>query len=216
MSFLNQLKSQAEQLRDQQSGSTQDLAAITKTTEMACVTAWKYLQDFCAQLNVIKPPASGRYSLDGKAAFPQLQMLNFRCDSRKKMHRGQEMFDYIGVAWDLLPTTGQVATHSVTVNFPPDLERVTKRLSFGQIKHERKDLRHPDTNKLQAYVFEYQTQSRGSVTLTPDQDIGQISFRLVNTEDFGVNNINYPAAQVTSGLLDELAKRIVGQQSRFV
>ena len=216
MSFLNQLKSQAEQLRDQQAGSAQDLAAVTKTTEMACVTAWKYLQDLCAQLNVIKPPAAGRYSLDGKAQFPQLQMQSFRCDARKKMHRGKEMFDYIGASWDLLPTTGQVATHSVTVNFPPDLERVTKRLSFGQVQHERKDLRHPETNKLQAYTFEYKTQTRGSVVLTPDQDAGQIAFRLSNLEEFGIHNIQYPASQVTAGLLDELAKRIVGQQNRFV
>lgn len=216
MSFLNQLKSQATQLRDQQTGAVQDLAAITKTTEMVSVSALKYLQDLCTQLNIIKPPAAGRYSLDGKAAFPQMQMLNFRCDSRKKMHRGQEMFEYIGVAWDLMPVTGQVARHSVTVNFPPDLERVAQRISYGQIKHERKDIRHPETNKLQAYVFEYQTQSRGSVNVTPDQDTGQIAFRLVNTEEFAVNNITYPAAQVTSGLLDELAKRIVGQQSRFV
>lgn len=216
MSFLSELKNQATQLRDQQSGVAQDLAAVTKSTEMACITALNYLRDLCAQLNVIKPPAAGRYSLDGKATFPNLQMLNFRCDSRKKMHRGQEMFDYIGVAWDLLPATGQVALHSVTVNFPPDLERVTKRLSFGQIKHERKEQRHPETNKLQAYVFEYQTQSRGSVVITPDQDTGQIAFRLVNTEEFGVDTITYPATQVTAGLLDELAKRIVGQQSRFV
>ncbi len=216
MSFLSELKNQATQLRDQQSGLAQDLAGITKSTEMACITALRYLQDLCAQLNVIKPSAAGRYSLDGKASFPQMQMLNFRCDSRKKMHRGQEMFDYIGIAWDLLPTTGQVALHSVTVNFPPDLERVTKRLSFGQIQHERKDQRHPETNKLQAYVFEYQTQSRGSVTLTPNQDTGQIAFRLANTEEFGIDNITYPSPQVTAGLLDELAKRIVGQQSRFV
>jgi hypothetical protein len=216
MSFLSELKNQATQLRDQQNGITQDLAAVTQTTEMACITALNYLRDFCAQLNVIKPPAAGRYSLDGKAAFPQTQMLNFRCDSRKKMHRGKEMFDTIGIGWDLLPATGQVATHSVTVNFPPDLERVSKRLSFGQIQHDRKEQRHPETNKLQAYVFEYRTQSRGSVALTPDQDNGQIAFRLSNTEEFGIDNISYPAQQVTSALLDELAKRIVGQQSRFV
>ncbi len=216
MSFLNQLKSQAEQLRDQQAGSAQDLALVTKTTELACVTAWKYLQDLCAQLNVIKPPATGRYSLDGKAPFPQMQMLDFRCDARKKMHRGQEMFDYVAASWQLLPRTGQVATHTVTVNFPPDLERVTKRIGFGQVQHERKDIRHPDTNKLQAYTFEYKTQARGSVMITPNQDTGQIAFRLANLEEFGIENVQYPAAQVTAALLDELAKRIVGQPSRFV
>ena len=216
MSFLNQLKNQAQTLREQEYGFHQDLAAVTLATENACITALNYLRDFCAQLNVIKPPAAGRYSLDGKVPFPQMQMQGFRCDSRKKMHRGKEMFDTIGMGWDLLPATGQVATHSVTVNFPPDLERVTKRLSFGQIQHDRKEQRHPETNKLQAYVFEYQTQSRGSVTLTPDQDTGQIAFRLSNMEEFAIDNITCPAGQITSGLLDELAKRIVGQQSRFV
>ncbi len=216
MSFLNQLKNQAQTLREQESGFHQDLAAVTQATENACITSLNYLRDFCAQLNVIKPPAAGRYSLDGKAPFPQMQMLNFRCDSRKKMHRGKEMFDYIGMGWDLLPATGQVATHSVTVNFPPDLERVTKRLSTGQIQHERKEQRHPETNKLQAYVFEYQTQSRGSVTLTPDQDAGHIAFRLSNLEEFAIDNLTFPAGQISSALLDELAKRIVGQQSRFV
>ena len=216
MSFLNQLKNQAQTLRERESGSHQDLAAVTLATENACITALNYLRDFCAQLNVIKPPAAGRYSLDGKASFPQMQMLNFRCDSRKKMHRGKEMFDYIAMGWDLLPATGQVATHSVTVNFPPDLERVTKRLSFGQIQHDRKEQRHPETNKLQAYVFEYQTQSRGSVTLTPDQDTGHIAFRLSNLEEFAIENLTYPAGKISSALLDELAKRIVGQASRFV
>jgi hypothetical protein len=46
MSFLNQLKSQAEQLRDQQTGSAQDLAAVTKTTALIGVRS----QLICARL----------------------------------------------------------------------------------------------------------------------------------------------------------------------
>jgi hypothetical protein len=215
MSFLNQLKNQAQEVLERQEGVRQDLVGITKTTEMACITAWNYFQDLCPQLSVIKPPAAGSFSLDGKTAFPQLQMQNFRCDARKKMHRGQEMFDYIAIGWDLLPATGQIATHSVLVNFPPDLERVSRRLSLGQIEHERKEQRHPETNKLQAYVFEYTTLSRGSITLTPDQDTGQIAFRLSNIEEFSVHNTSYPARDMNAGLLDELAKRLVGQPSHF-
>jgi len=131
------------------------------------------------------------------------------------MLRNAEVFDYIGVGWDLLPVTGQVATHRVSVNFPPDLERVTNRLSVGQIQHERKDLRHPDSNKLLAYEFDYQTESRAFVTLTPSHDTGQMAFRVTNVGGFGVLNTAYPAAQVTQKLLDELAKKLVGQPSRF-
>ncbi len=103
----------------------------------------------------------------------------------------------------------------MTVNFPPDLERVTQRLATGQVPHDRKEQRHPDTNKLLAYVFEYQTHVRGSVMVTPDHDRGEIVFRVANTDGFELINTTYPAAQVTQGLLDELAKKLMGQISRF-
>lgn len=215
MSFLSELKSRANALQGLELGAQRDLMAGTEACEQACRTALAYLQDLCAQLNVIQPPAAGAYSLDGKAPFPALVQRNFRCDARRKMLRNAEVFDYIGVGWDLLPVTGQVVTHRVSVNFPPDLERVTNRLSVGQIQHERKDLRHPDSNKLLAYEFDYQTESRAFVTLTPSHDTGQIAFRVTNVGGFGVLNTAYPAAQVTQKLMDELAKKLVGQPSRF-
>ena len=215
MSFLSELKSKASVLQGLQQGALHDFAVNTQVCEVACRTALVYLQDMCAQLNVIRPPATGGYSLDGKAPFPALVQINFRCDARRKMLRNADVCDYIGVGWDLRPVTGQVATHSVTVNFPPDLERVTERLSAGQVQHERKEQRHPDTNKLQAYVFDYETEARAFITMTPDHDTGVIAFRVSNIGGFGVLNTSYPATQVTQKLMDELAKKLVGQPSRF-
>lgn len=215
MNFLSELKHRAHALQGQQAQEAQDFAANTQRCENACRVALKYLQDLCAQLNILQPPAPGSYSLDGRTSFPALVMRSFRCDDRRKLLRNEGVCDYIGVGWDLLPTSGQVALHSVAVNFPPDLERVAQRLSMGQIRHERKEMRHPETNKLQAYVFEYRTQARGFVTLTPDHDSGQIDFRLVNVGGLGLLTTRYPAAQVNAALMDELAKKLVGQPSRF-
>ena len=215
MSFLNQLKTQADALQSQKQGAQANVQENTQATEMACKMASRYLQDLCAQLNVINPPAVGSYSLDGKSPWPHLVMRDFRADARKKMLRGVEAFDYMGCAWKLSPSTGQVAQHRVAVNFPPDLERVVQRLALGQIKHERKEQRHPETNKLQSYIFEYATESRGSVTLTADHDRARIAFRISNVGGFELFNTSYPAAQVTSSLMDELAKKLVGQSSRF-
>jgi hypothetical protein len=215
MSFLSELKNQASALQKQKLGTELDFVASTRACEVACQTSLRYLQDLCVQLNVINPPATASYSLDGKTRFPSMVMKNFRCDARRKKLRDQEVFDCIGTGWDLLPGTGNVTVQSVTVNFPPDLERVTQRLSVGQVQHERKEVRHPETNKLQAYIFEYQTQSRGSIMITPDHDTGQINFRIANVEGFEVLKTSYPALQLTQGLLDELAKKLVGQASRF-
>ncbi|MDQ3058904.1 MAG: hypothetical protein M3R45_05205 [Pseudomonadota bacterium] len=212
---MSELKNKASALQGQQAGALQDMAVHTQACETACRVVVRYLRDLCTQLNIIQPPAPGHYSLDGKAAFPSLVMLEFRCDDRRKMLRNEGVCDYIGMGWELRPGTGQVASHSVTVNFPPDLERVTQRLSIGQIKHERKEQRHPETQKLLAYVFEYQTEARGFITVTPDHDTGQITFRLVNVGGFDVFTTRYPAPKVTSALMDELAKKLLGQPSRF-
>ena len=216
MNFLSELKNRANALQGLQAGEQQDIAAHTRACETACRLAVKYLQDLCAQLNIIQPPVPSQYSVDGKTPFPALVMRSFRCDDRRKMLRNEGVCDYIGMGWDLLPSTGQIATHSVTVNFPPDLERVSQRLSIGQVKHERKEIRHPETQKLQAYVFEYQTETRGFITLTPNHDTGQMAFRLVNIGGFEVFTTQYPASKITTALMDELAKKLLGQTNRFV
>jgi len=215
MSFLTELKNQANALQGRQQDAQHDLAAATQACETACQMALLYLQVMCVQLNIIQPSASPDYSLDGKLPFPALTQLNFRCDARRKMLRNAEVFDYIGVGWDLRPCAGSPKTGKVTVNFSPDLQRVTDRLAVGQIQHERTDKRHGETHKLLAYVFDYQTESRAFITLTPNHDAGLMAFRLTNMGGFGALTITYPATEVTLELMDELAKKLVGQPSRF-
>ncbi|HSV53445.1 MAG TPA: hypothetical protein VLJ57_15105, partial [Burkholderiaceae bacterium] len=84
MSFLNQLKSQASALQNQQGKVQQDLAGNTDKTEAACRVVLPYLQDLARQLNVIGP-AAPRFTLDGKTPWPAMKLIEFRVDARKKM-----------------------------------------------------------------------------------------------------------------------------------
>ncbi len=215
MSFLNQLKQQASALQSQQAAELQSVEAHTAQTEMACVVVWKYLQDLAGQLSVICPPAP-RFSLDGKAAWPAMKLSGFRVDARKKKLRDKDVYDYIAMGWDIVPLVGAPVAGLVSVNFPPDLERVQKRLAFGHVEHERKDVRHPEKNTLQAIHFEYTTKARGNVTVTTDHDNGQLQFRLANADGFGVVTTTWAATRIEHSLLDELAKLIVAQPSRFL
>ena len=121
------------------------------------------------------------------------------------------------MGWQIVPQMGVPVGGAVTVNFPPDLERVQSRLSVGMVKHERKEVRHPEKkNTLQAFRFEYITETRGSVTVTPDHDNAKIEFRVVNANGFEVVNTSWPAGRIQTDVLDELAKLIVAQPSSFV
>lgn len=215
MSFLDQIKQQASQLQSQQTQLQQSLEANTLQAEYACKTAWQYLRELAKQLTVIKP-AGPPFTVDGKTAWPVMALVGFGTDARKKMLRSKEVFDYVAMAWDIVPQQGAPIKAVVSANFPPDLQRIEKRLHIGAIQHERKDVRHPETNKLLAYSFECLTQSRGYIHIAPDHDRGVLVFRLTNLSGFDVHTSEWPASQVNVPLLDELAKLLVQQPSRFI
>jgi len=214
MSFLNQLKNQATALQSQRVEQDHRLEEKTAQVEAACRIMQPYLQDLARQLNVIQP-AGPRFSLDGRTPWPAMKLVDFRADARRKLLRDREVFDYVAMGWKIVPQVGQPVGGMVTVNFPPDLQRVESRLNLGNVQHERKDVRHPETNALQAYVFHYTTQARGSVVVTADHDRGMIHFRLLNLGGFEVVNTTWPATKITGDVMDELAKLVVGQPSRF-
>lgn len=215
MSFLNQLRSQAQALQSEQGQQQLNLEENTAQTESACRCVLPYLEDLARHLNVIGP-AGPRFSLDGKTPWPAMKLTEFRVDSRKKMLRNREVFDYLAIGWRVVPPIGQPVGGSVTVNFPPDLQRVESRLAMGPVKHERKQLRHPEKNTLQAIQFDYLTETRGSVVVTPDHDKAVVAFRLLNATGFDILNTTWPAARIKTEVLDELAKLIVGEPNRFI
>jgi hypothetical protein len=214
VSFLNELKLQASALENQKAQQLQDCEVNAAKTERACKLVSHYLQDLARHLSVLTP-AAPRFSLDGKTHWPAMKLTGFRADARKKMLRDKEVYDYVAMGWDIVPLVGAPVPGSVSVNFPPDLDRVQKRLAFGHVEHEQKSVIHPEKNTLQAICFEYTTRARGNVTVTADHNNAQLVFRLANADGFGVATSNWPADRIDNELMDELAKLVVAQPNRF-
>ncbi|OYU44558.1 MAG: hypothetical protein CFE44_12280 [Burkholderiales bacterium PBB4] len=215
MSFLNQLKSQAQNAAAVQTQTRTDIEANTRQTELACKTVWHYVSELCKTLNVLAPPAP-EFALDKNAVWPPMKLHDFRADSRKKMLRDQEVVDTISMGWQIIPVNGKPGIGTVEVDFVPALERVEKNLHAGGVKFERKDVVQTDKRPRRVIRFEYVTQARGYISITPDHDNAQIAFRLANTSGFGVKNVVWPASRMQTDFLDELAKLIVAQPSQFV
>ena len=214
MTFLDQLKIQANAVRSRQGEQQVSHDATTLATEKTCQTVFYYLEEMVRQLNVIEPDGP-RLSLDGKTPWPDMKLSGFKIDSRKKTVRDREMVDYISVGWQIVPRVGLPLSGSVSANFPPDLERLEARMAMGRVQHERHEVRHPEKNSLQLVRFEYTTHSRGNIQVTPDHENGMLAFRLANLTGFGLTTTTWPVAQVHQSVLDELAKMVCGQPSRF-
>ncbi|MCB2015906.1 MAG: hypothetical protein KDF54_00065 [Hydrogenophaga sp.] len=215
MSYLQQLKRQAQTLQSEKGESEQGLDIRFRATELACQQVWNYFGELARQLNVIEPPAH-HLGLDKRAPWTGMCQRSFRFDARKKRLRDREAFDYLALGWELVPRDGQVRKGRTLVNFPPDLERVEKRLAAGHVPHERLEQRHPETNALQAFVFEFDLTARASVLVTADHDEGCLQFRLACVGGMEVVQKRVAAEEVDGGLLDELARLIVGDANHFL
>ena len=215
MSFLNQLKAEANHLQRQRGEQHAEREQGVAQTERACSLVLHYFQDLARQLNIIEPPAP-TFSLDGKTVWPAMKLTGFRVDARRKLLDGKEVIDTMAIGWDIVPQDGAPVNAALSVNFPPDLERVESRLAMGPVKHERMEVRHPEKGSLLAIRFEYVTQTRGNVNVTADHGKAQLAFRLLNPSGFGIARATWPADDVNAALLDELAKLVVSRPSRFV
>ena len=214
MTFLDQLKAQASAVLSRQDEQQANQDASTLAAEHACKTVQYYLEEMVRQLNILEPDGP-RLSLDGKTPWPDMKLNNFQIDARKKMLRDREVFDYVSVGWEIVPRTGRPVSGSVSANFLPDLQRLEARMAAGWVQHERHEVRHPEKNTLQLVRLEYTTHSRGNIRVTPDHENAVLTFRLANLIGFGLTSTSWPAAQVQASVLDELAKMVCGQPSRF-
>ena len=216
MSFLNQLKNQASSLQRRQGLLHVEREQSVAATEVACSLVHEYLQDLARQLSVIEPAAPA-LSLDGKTPWPAMKLATFRVDARRKTVDEREVIGTISMGWDIVPQAPGGPFHgSISANFPPDLERVESRLSLGQVKNDRREVRHAEKGSLLAIRFDYLVQARGHVGITADHEQGTLAFRLLNASGFAVVNTQYPADRINAALLDELARLIVSQPSSFV
>ncbi|MCD6078396.1 MAG: hypothetical protein K0R89_2334 [Ramlibacter sp.] len=215
MSFLNQLKSQAKALQSERVSEQQGLEERTAATEQAGKLVLFYLQDLARQLSVIQP-AGPQFTLDGRTPWPAMKLVDFRVDARRKMLRNREVIDYIAMGWQVVPQIGGAVSGLVAVNFPTEMRRVEDRLAMGPVKHERREIRKPDNSALLEVRYEYLTQTRGSVVATLDHDHGMVHWRLLNTAGFEIVQTTWPSTRIQQPLMDELAKRLVGQPNNFV
>ena len=214
MGLLNQLKSQATQLQSQRVVVQEDLAAKSAQVQLAFPTVTHYFRDLATHLNVIEPSGPS-FTLDGKTPWPAMKLRAFQTDTRKKMLRDMEVFDYVAMGWTISPKMGVAVGGSVNLSFIPEIDRVQQALTFAHIEHVRKETRHPVRHFLQSVQFDYTTQARGNVTVTADHDAGTLMFRIANASGFVVTTTAVDANRICSDLLDEVAKLILAQPSTF-
>ena len=210
--YLEQLKRQADDVLAQQ---RQDIGALqrnTLLTDAACHTTARYLATLARQLNVLQPLSKTVWRLDQRTSFSQLRFTDFRADSRMKKLRDAEVFDH--VVLNFSAKTGSRV--SVAKDFPPEIEKLEARLRQCGAHYDSEVIRDPENGKFIEKRFELIADFQSSIRVLPDHDSGHVTFHVANLDGFETVSVVFPAFEVGSKRLDELARWINGEPHAFL
>ncbi len=210
--YLDDLKRQAEAAKAKVTVNGGAFERNTLVVDAACNSTFRYFTTLAQQLNVLQPVSRAEYRLDTTTAFKGLRLTDFRADSRQKKLRDADVFDHVILAFRMKSGT------SVTLakDFPPAIEKLESRLTQCGARFQSDNVRDPATGKFVEKRFEIAADFHGTVRLIPDHDNGWVQFQLVNLDGFETVSIEFPAFEVGSARLDELARWIVGEPNTFL
>ncbi len=205
MGYLDELKRQADAAKAM---TTVDGGAFERNTllvDAACRSAFRYFSQLVQQLNVLQPVSKAEYRLDANTVFRGLRMTEFRADSRQKRLRDAEVFDHVMLAFRMKSGT------SVTLakDFPPAIEKLEARLHQCGALFQSDVIRDPDSGKFVEKKYVIAADFHGRVRILPDHDNGWVQFQIVNLDGFETVSIDFPAFEIGSARLDDLARWIV-------
>jgi hypothetical protein len=210
--YLDELKRQAEEARARQ---TQDIGALERNamlTDSACQSAARYFNTLAQQLNVLRPVSKAVWRFDNRTSFTQLRFTDFRADSRLKKLRYAEVFDH--VVLNFAAKTGQRVT--LAKDFPPEIEKLESRLRQCGTQYESRIIRDQEQGRFVEKRFEFVADFVSSIRMLPDHDGARIDFQIVNLDGFETISVGFPAFEVGSARLDDLARWIVGEPNEFL
>jgi hypothetical protein len=212
MGFLDDLKRQAESLQSEQQQGGANAQRNTMLAEAAATNAYRYLMELSKQLEVIKPHAHARYTLDKRTSFDRLPLVDFRFDARRKIVGDKEVLDTIGFA--CTARSGQKLV--ISKDFVNDIEQLEGRLRQGGVHFQAEPVRNPGTGKLIEMIYTINADFRVSLSITPLHERAVLKFSLHNLDGLETVECEFPAHEVSQARLDELARWWVGQPHRFL
>lgn len=212
MGFLDDLKRQADEAKARLNTDTSLLERNAALTDAGCKTASTYFSTLVQQLNVLQPRSKATYRLDKRHVFEAMQLCDFRFDARRTRLRGAEVYDHVALRWRM--TNGTRLT--LVKNFLPDIEQLESRLRRSGAQVHTDTVRNPQTNKLHEMRYELVADFEAAVNITPDHDHARLRFELVNIDGFETVTLEFPAFEVGTARMDELARWIMGEPNAFL
>ncbi len=205
MGLLDDLKKEAETLKNQEAARTQSLKANAVQVDHALRSVFKYLNDLFRQLNVVKPPCARVYDLLTVGKIEGLVQSDYRIEYRTSQRNNSEHYEELTVTFRRSkPEMIKVKREAETIEkFRDLLWQNNMRFTSEAVRNDRRVVTHE--------FFNITSEVICGVDIVSDYDEGVIRFKFKNVEDFGPSIYTLEPSSITDKSLEDLAKLLIGQ-----
>lgn len=209
-SLLEKLKREAQtkQMTESQRFSLQVQQA--RCISDALLDTFQYLREFCDQLNILKPAYPHSYNLLGIASLEGLAWQEGRADYRLVPEAKEDrLLDQVTLRYRL-GSGGQLSIEREN----PAHETFQKTLTELNIPFKAEEVRNERGHVLRV-VFSFPCEVKAGLAFAADYKAGDIRLLVRNILRFGAAEYRLPHEALSHEAHEELAKLIMGEESRF-
>lgn len=205
MGLLDDLKKEAETLKNQQAERTQSLKANAVQVDQALRTIFKYMHELFRQLNVVKPPCERAYNLLTVGKIDGLLQSDYRIDYRTSQSNNSEQYEELTITFRRSkPDTFVVKREAELIErFRDLLWQNNMRFTSEAVRNDRRVITHE--------FFTVNNDVICGADVVGDYEEGVIRFKLKNVEDFGPSIYTLEPSVINDKSLEDLAKLFIGK-----
>jgi len=210
MGLLDDLKRQADMARTHDSLQRSNLQENVRAVDEAMHKTFLYLLDLFKQLEVLKPANPTAYVIQGVGELRNLHYVSAFVDPRKKKFAERDVYDYM----DFYVKWAAPASLVVERDMPQTIKKVKDTLWSVNIKCTEEETRS-SYGSISKVKFTIPAALTVNFTLKADIEGRRLLFYGKNALRLGIDDFAVPADDLTEGVLEELAKMLIGQRSNF-
>ena len=211
MGLLDDLKQQADSLRQQQQVTQRDFSQNLLLSHAKLKDAREYWTELFNSLNVIKPVILRQYYLEGGATtLENLRQQDYTVNSRQITI---DQKDYLeAIVLGMLCASDQKLT--IEKQTDPLVKRMREHLWANNVKFDLKEIRN-ERNYVERGIFTVICMVPVTITIAADLENAQIKITAKNLEKFGEYTYFYDFDEFGKEILEELGKTILAKPNSF-
>lgn len=214
MKYLDELKKEAESLKQKEASDTQakltTLGQNFMQLQAKLREIYAQLDDLVKQLNVIKPTVLRSYYIQGVGSFDNINQHDYILNKKHKSIDNKDFIDQISLRFRCSPGD----TLTTEKESPATIQSLKDYLWTYNIKFEIQEIKN-ERGFVQRAIFKVPCEVVVNIVITGDFEKSQVTIQTKNMERLSEHSYIYEIDEINEVFFEEFYKFLTGKPNNF-